>query len=107
MTFYTLINYFRKLISYFLFTIPHKVSSFQGLLLLLRTANLRNNSLLVKTISIACMIPCQRLIVSNLVFIGVVLGRDFGVNSCSESFYKTRELINKFAWRRLCYSLSK
>ena len=76
MTFFILINYFRKLILYFLFTIPHKVSSFQGFCLLLWTANLRNNSLLVKIISIACMIPCQILIVPNLIFIGVALGRD-------------------------------
>ena len=77
MTFYTLINYFRKLILYFSFTIPHKVSSFQGFCLLLWTANLRNNSLLGRTISITCIIPCQIFIAPFFFFTGVVLGRDF------------------------------
>ena len=41
------------------------------------------------------MIPCQRLVVPNLIFIGVVLGRGLGENSFSESFYKTWEVINE------------
>ena len=66
--FYTLINLFRKLIWYFSFTIPHKVA----------TVNLRNYSLLFRTVSITCMIPYQRATVSNLIFISVVLGRSWG-----------------------------
>ena len=66
--FYTLINLFRKLILYFSFTIPHKVA----------TVNLRNYSLLFRTVSVTCMIPYQRAIVSNLIFISVVLGRSWG-----------------------------
>ena len=93
MTIYTLINYL-KLTLYFLFTIPHKVSSFQGFCLLLWTANLKSNTLLVRTKSITCMSPCQRLIVPNLIFIGLVLRKDFWENNWSESFYKTREVIN-------------
>ena len=61
----------------------------------LGTANLRNNSLLVRTISIVCTIPCQRLFVPNLILIGVVLERSLEEKSCSESFYKTEELINE------------
>ena len=56
---------------------------------------LKSNSLLLRTISTACMIPCQRLIVHNLVFIDVVIGRSLGENSCSKSFYKIREVINE------------
>ena len=51
--------------------------------------------IVVRTITIACMIPCQKLIVPNFIFIGVLLERDFWGNSCSESFYKTREAINE------------
>ena len=95
MTFYTFINYFRKLILYFSFTIPHKVVS-KDFVYFLGTANLRNNSSLVRTISIACMILCQRLIVPNVILIdSVVLGRSLGKNSCSEYFYKTREVIDE------------
>ena len=61
----------------------------------LGTANLRNNSLLVRTISILCTIPCQRLFVPNLILISVVLETSLEVKSCSESFYKTEELINE------------
>ena len=52
----------------------------------LETANLRNISLLVRTISITCAIPCKKLFVRNLTFIDVVLGKNLEENSCSESF---------------------
>ena len=42
-----------------------------------------------------CTIPCQRLFVANLVFIGVVLERSLEENSYPESFYKIREVINE------------
>ena len=93
-TFYTLINFFRKLIQYFSFTITHKVV-FKDFACFLGTANLRSNSLLVRTMTITCRIPCKRLIVLNLIFIGAVLARRLGENSCSESFYKTRGVINE------------
>ena len=41
---------------YFSFTVPHKVV-FKDFPYFLGTANLKNNSLLVRTISIACTIP--------------------------------------------------
>ena len=41
------------------------------------------------------MIPSQMLTVPDLISIGVVLGRSLGENSCSEFFYKTREVINE------------
>ena len=44
---------------WFFFTIPHKVVC-NHFAYFLGTANLRNNSLLVRTISIVCAIPCQR-----------------------------------------------
>ena len=47
---------------YFLFTIPHKVA-FKDFAYFLGTANLRNKSLLVRTISNECTIPCQTLFV--------------------------------------------
>ena len=78
----------------FLFTIPHEVVC-KHFAYFLGTANLRNNSLLVRTISIVCTIPCQRLFVPNLILIGVVLERSLEENSCSESFYKTGEVINE------------
>ena len=59
----------------------------------LKTANLRNISSLVRTISIVCTIPCQRLFVPNLILVGVVLERSLEENSCSESFNKTGEVI--------------
>ena len=52
-------------------------------------------SLLVRTIFIASMIPCQRVIVPNFILIGVVPGQSLGGNSCSEFFYKNREVINE------------
>ena len=52
----------------------------------LETANLRNISLLVRTISITCTIPCKKLFVRNLIFIDVVLGKNLEENSCSKSF---------------------
>ena len=61
----------------------------------LETANLKNNSLLVKTMFIVCTIPCQTLFAPNLILIGVVLERGLEENSCSESFYKTEEVINE------------
>ena len=87
-TFSTLINYFRKLI-YFSLTIPHKVV-FKDFACFLGTANLRNNSLLAQTISIACMIPSERLIVPNLIFIGVVLGKRLGEIAALNLFAKPR-----------------
>ena len=93
MTFYTLSNYFRKLLLYFLFTIPYKVV-FKGSAYFLGTSNLRNNSLLVRAISIACKIP-KRVIVSSLILIGVVVGRRLREKDCCESFYKTGEVINE------------
>ena len=78
----------------FLFTIPQEVvckhfASFLG------TPNLRNISLLARTISIVCTIPCQRLFVPNLIFIVVVLERCLEGNSYPESFYETGEVINE------------
>ena len=64
-------------INIFSITIPHKIV-FKDFPYFLGTDNLRNNSLLVRTISIACKIACQRLIVPNLLFIGVVLGKSLG-----------------------------
>ena len=54
-----------------------------------------NNSLLVRTISITCTIPCQRFFVPNLVFIDAILGKSLQENSYSESFYKIGEVINE------------
>ena len=70
---------------YFLFTITRKVV-FKDFAHFLETANLRNISLLVRTISITCTIPCKKLFVRNLIFIDVVLGKNLEENSCSESF---------------------
>ena len=70
---------------YVLFTILQKIV-FKDFAYFLGKANLRNNSLLVKTILIACPITCQILFVPNLIFIGVVQGRGLEGNSCSESF---------------------
>ena len=70
---------------YFLFTITRKVV-FKDFVHFLETANLRNISLLVRTISITCTIPCKKLFVRNLIFIDVVLGKNLEENSCSESF---------------------
>ena len=78
----------------FLFAIPHKVV-YKDFAYFLRTVNLRNNSLLGRTMSTACMIPCQRLFAPNIIFISVVLENSLEENSCSESFYKIGEVINK------------
>ena len=59
---------------YFSFTIPHKVV-LKDFTCLLVTTNLRNNSLLLRTTSIACRSLCQKLFVPNLILIVVVLGR--------------------------------
>ena len=72
----------------YIFTIPHKVD-FKDF------TNSRNNSLLVRTIFFAYTILCQRLFFTNLVFIGVLLGRKLEGNTCSESFGKTGEVVNK------------
>ena len=78
---------------YFSFAIPHKVV-FKDFAYFLGTVNLRSTSLLVRTISIACTIPCQRLIIPSLSFIGVVQGGSLYENSYSELFFKAREVIN-------------
>ena len=57
---------------------------------ILGTANLKNNSLLVRVISIACLIPSP-----NTVILGVILGRSLERNSFSECFHRTREVINE------------
>ena len=67
-----------------LFTIPHEVV-WKHFAYFLGTANLRNTALLVRTIS---RIPCQRLSVPNLIFIGVVLE-----SSSEENIYL--EVINE------------
>ena len=95
---------------YFLFTIPRKVV-FKDYAYFLGTANLRNNSLMVRTLSITCMIPCQRLIVPSSIIIGVVLGRSLGKKASMNLFTKPERwkikylLISKVAWRGLPYSL--
>ena len=78
----------------FLFTIPHEVVCIH-FTYFLGTGNLRKNSLLANIISMVCTIPCQRLLVPNLIFIGVVLERSLEESSYPESFYKTGEVINK------------
>ena len=63
----------------------------------------------------ACIIPSQRLIVPNSIFIGVVFGRSLGEIAPLNLFYKTEELINegniyhinKVASRGLSYSQPK
>ena len=77
-----------------LLTIPHEGVR-NNFAYVLGKVNLMNNSLLVRTILIVCTIPCQRFVVPNLIFIGVVLERSLEENSCSESFYKIREMINE------------
>ena len=57
---------------------------------ILGTANLKNNSLLVRVISIACLIPSP-----NTVILAVILGRSLERNSCSECFHRTREVTNE------------
>ena len=78
----------------FLFTILQKVV-FKDFPYFLGTDNFRKISLLDRTISIACTIPCQRLFFAKIIFIGVVLGRVLEENRWSESFYKTEEVIMK------------
>ena len=77
----------------FLFTIPHEVVC-KHFTYFVGTADLRNNSLLARTISMICTIPCQRLFVPNLIFIDIVLEKILEENSYPESFYKTEEVIN-------------
>ena len=72
MEFYALINYFKKLVLHLLFTVPHKVV-FKFFFKFLGTTNWRNNSLSVRTISMAYTIPCQRFFVPNLIVFGVLL----------------------------------
>ena len=78
----------------FLFTIPHEAAC-KHFGYILGTANLRNNSLLVRTITIICTISCQRLFVPNLIFVGVIAEKRLEENNCSESFYKSGEVINE------------
>ena len=47
-----------------------------------------------KAISIACIIPCHRLVVP-IIILGVTLERSFEKNSCSEGLDKTVKLINE------------
>ena len=94
MTFRTFINYFMELLLHFSYTIPHE-GVFIDFIYFLGIVNLRNNPLLVRTISIACMIPCQRIFAPNLIFTGVVLGRSLWENRCSGYFYKNWTCINK------------
>ena len=86
MMFRTFINYFMELLLHFSYTIPHE-GVFKDFVYFLGTVNLRNNPLLVRTISIACMSPCQRIFAPNLILTGVVLGRSLWENRCSEYFY--------------------
>ena len=79
---------------HFLFTIPHKIV-FKDFVYFVGTDNLINKFLLVRIISIAYTIPCQKLYVLNLSFIGVVLGRRLEENICSQSFYKSGQVINE------------
>ena len=79
---------------YFLFTIPHKVI-FKDSTYVLGTANLKNTSLLVRTISIACTIACQRLFIPNSVSIGFFVGTGLEENGCSTFFYQSEEVINE------------
>ena len=72
-----------------LYFLPHW-AVFKDFAYFLRTANLRYNSSLVRTIFITL-----RVFVFNLIFIGVILGRGLGGNIYAESFYKTEEVINK------------
>ena len=83
-----------NLIIMFLFTVPHEVVC-KHFAYFLGTANLKNNSLLARTISRVCTIPCQKLFVPNLIFIGVVLEISLEENSYPESFYKTGEVITE------------
>ena len=76
------------------FIIPHEVGC-KNCAYFLGTANLMNNSLLARTISMVCTVPCQKLFVPNLVFIGVVLERRLEENSYPGSFYKIGEVINE------------
>ena len=78
----------------FLFTIPHEVVC-KHFDYFLGTVNLRSNSLLARTISMVCTIPCQRLFVPNVISIGAVLERSLEENSYPESLYKTGEVINE------------
>ena len=77
------INIFQVRLLHFLFTIPHELV-FKDFAYFLRIANLRKNSLLilVRTMYMTCTIPCQRLSVPNLTFIGAGLGRSFEEKSC-------------------------
>ena len=81
-----------KLIWHFihlLSTIPHEVL-FKDFTYFLGTVNLRSNSLLVSTVFIACIFPCQKLIFLNLILIGVVLGRRWEKIAALNLFTKPR-----------------
>ena len=78
----------------FLFTIPHEVVC-KHFAYFLGTANLRNNFLLVRIISMVCTILCERVFVPNLTLVGIVLESSLEENSYLECFYKTGEVINE------------
>ena len=94
----------------FLFTIPYEVVC-KHFGYFLGTANLRNNSLLSRTLSMVYTIPCQRIFVPNLIFIGLVLERKIATMNLftkSEKWkIKKDSLLNKVAWGALSYSLPK
>ena len=56
-----------------------------------------------RTISVTCIILCQRLIVPNLISICVVLGRSLGGNNCSKSFYRTWVVIKNLLFSKTAY----
>ena len=74
-------------ITMFLFTFLHEVVC-KHFAYFLGTADLRDNSLLARTISMACTIRYQRLFVPKLVFIGINLERSLEKNSCLNLFRK-------------------
>ena len=83
---------YNKLIWHFihsLSTILHEIL-FKDLTYFLGTVNLSNISLLVSTVFIACMIPCQKLIGLNLILIGVDLGRSWEKTAALNLFTKPR-----------------
>ena len=78
---------------FFIYYSTRKV--FKDFVYFLEIANLRKNSLLVTTTSIAYATAFQRHFVHNLLSISVVLGRRLEENSFSKSFYKTREVVKE------------
>ena len=100
-------------LDYYVFIYFSTWSSLQAFCLLLGTADLRDNSLLARTISMACTIRYQRLFVPKLVFIGINLERSLEKNSCLNLFRKPETWqmkdshLNKVAWWALSFSLPK